>query len=172
MVDHRLTCLLFTCVLVLTACGGPTEIAGVETFPKPEQGHTESRVSYPQNPPVGGKHHPAWQNCGIYDTQIAPENAVHSLEHGAVWIAYRPDAPQADVEKLRETVRGKPYTLLAPYQYGALDHEIVLVAWGVRLKVDKPDDLRIVQFIAKYASGPQTPEPGASCGGAEGRPIQ
>lgn len=172
MMTFRFAAPLLALALTLAACGGPSEIEGLETFPKPEQGHTEERVSYPQNPPVGGKHNPAWQNCGIYDRQVQLEYGVHSLEHGAVWIAYKPDAPEADVDKLREAVRGKPYTLLAPYQYGALDHEIVLVAWGVRLKVDKPDDPRIGQFVAKYANSPQSPEPGASCSGAEGRPIQ
>ncbi len=152
--------------------GVVASIEGLETFPKPEQGHVEGRVSYPQTPPVGGKHSPAWQNCGVYDTQIALENAVHSLEHGAASIAYRPDLSQADVSRLRDTVRGKAYTLLAPYQYGALDKPVIAVAWGVRLKLERADDPRLAQFVAKYANGPQTPEPGAPCSGGLGRPLQ
>lgn len=164
---------LMALVGVLVACAAPGEIQGIETFSNLARDHVEGNVSYPQIPPVGGKHSSIWQNCGIYDTQIRLENAVHSLEHGAAWIAYRPDLAQADVQKLRDLVRGKAYTLLAPYQFGVLDQPVIAVAWGVRLKLERADDSRLAQFVAKYANGPQTPEPGAPCNaGGTGRPSE
>jgi hypothetical protein len=42
-------------------------------------------------PPAGGTHNDRWQNCGLYDAPVPWENAVHSLEHGTIWISYRPD---------------------------------------------------------------------------------
>ena len=67
---------------------------GTQTYEIPSKDHTTEPVEYPQNPPVGGDHNPVWQNCGYYDEPVRNENAVHSLEHGAVWITYQPDLPQ------------------------------------------------------------------------------
>ena len=63
--------------------------------------HTEGNVDYAQTPPAGGPHDPVWQNCGFYTEPVRDENAVHSLEHGAVWITYLPSLPQDQVDRLR-----------------------------------------------------------------------
>ena len=159
-------------ILLLAACAKEdTTIEGLETF-KVTQGHKEGRLSYPTNPPTGGEHNPAWQNCGVYDTQVAKENAVHSLEHGAVWVTYQANLPTDQVQKLRDLTKGRSYMLVSPYQFGALDKPIYAVAWGVRVGVDNADDKRIEKFITQYMQGKQTPEPGASCSSAIGNPIQ
>jgi len=77
-------------------------IAGVESFSGLDRTHTSSPVTYPQTPPVGGPHNAVWQNCGYYNAPIANENGVHSLEHGAVWITYRPDLPADQLGTLRK----------------------------------------------------------------------
>src|SRR6266508_844196 len=110
--------------------------------------HGWGPLTYPQSPPVGGKHNPNWQNCmgDVYDAQIANEHAVHSMEHGAVWITYNPDKLSKDqVEVLAKKVRGQEYLLMSPYP--GLDKAVSLQAWGYQLKVDKVDDGRIDQFI-------------------------
>jgi hypothetical protein len=89
--------------------------------------HAWGPIKYPQSPPVGGTHNYNWQNCmgDVYDAPIASEHAVHSMEHGAVWIAYNPDKlSKADVETLAKKVRGKEYMLMSPYQ--GLDKPISL----------------------------------------------
>ena len=155
--------LLFVLLGLLLSRGQSSEIAGVETFTNLPRDHKDGLLTYPQTPPVGGVHNAVWQNCGIYDQPIANENGVHSLEHGAAWITYRPDMPAADVEQLRNLVRGQRYTLLSPYP--DLPMSVVASAWGVQLKLDGVGDPRLPQFIATYAQGPQTPEPGAPCSG-------
>ncbi|MFN3266739.1 MAG: DUF3105 domain-containing protein [Deinococcales bacterium] len=159
-------------VTIFAACVPEDKtIEGLETFTV-TRGHREGRLSYPTNPPTGGEHNPIWQNCGVYETQIAIENAVHSMEHGAVWITYQPNLSKEEVQKLRDLVKGKAYTLVSPYLVGALEKPIYAVAWGVRVGVDSADDTRLPKFINQYMQGEQTPERGASCSGAIGNPIQ
>ncbi|MFD8143839.1 DUF3105 domain-containing protein [Streptomyces sp. NPDC059708] len=125
--------------------------------------HVETPVKYEMNPPVGGDHNPRWMNCNgdVYKNAIPEVNAVHSLEHGAVWVTYNDKAAKADVDALAGKVGKTPYTLMSPdkEQAGA----IMLSAWGKQLTVDKADDPRVAQFFTKYVQGPQTPEPGAAC---------
>lgn len=125
--------------------------------------HVETPVKYEMNPPVGGDHNPRWMNCNgdVYKNPVPEVNAVHSLEHGAVWVTYNEKAAPADVESLAGKVGKTPYTLMSPVkeQAGA----IMLSAWGKQLTVDKADDPRVAQFFTKYVQGPQTPEPGAAC---------
>lgn len=126
------------------------------------QGHVTTPVQYAQTPPVGGKHAPVWLNCGIYDEPVPDENAVHSLEHGAVWITYRPDLPADQVEQLR-TIVPDTYAILSPYP--DLPAPVVASAWGHQLTLSGPDEALLTEFIRTYRQGPQTPEPGAACVG-------
>ncbi|MFI8432554.1 DUF3105 domain-containing protein [Streptomyces sp. NPDC079020] len=132
--------------------------------------HVAGDVAYPMKPPVGGDHNQAWMNCDgdVYEKALADVNAVHSLEHGSVWVTYNDKAPEADVKKLAERVGATPYSLMSPYegQAGA----IMLSAWGKQVTVDGADDRRVDQFFAKYVQGPQTPEPGAPCTGGLAAP--
>jgi hypothetical protein len=145
-------------------------IDGLKSY-GPIQGgvHVNAPVKYDQSPPVGGEHYPVWQNCGIYDQPVQNENAVHSMEHGAVWLTYRPDLPAADLEQLRGLVRGRSYALLSPYP--GQDTPVAISAWGFQLKVDAAGDPRLGQFIARFRQGPQAPEPGAVCVGGVGTPV-
>ena len=159
--------------LLIRATRTPS-LDGVVTFSNLERGHKAGPITYPQTPPVGGVHNEVWQNCGIYDKPVANENAVHSLEHGAVWITYRPDLPADQVEQLRKLVRGHGHALLSPYPN--LPAPVVASAWGVQLKIEgssnPASDPRLPLFIQKYEQGTQTPEPGASCRNGTGNPIE
>ena len=155
--------------LTLIACNKDVELTGVKDF-KYVGSHAKGRLTYSETPPVGGVHSPFWQNCGIYDTQIAPENAVHSLEHGAVWITYQPNLAADQVQKLQGFVKDQTYMLVSPYQYGALEKPLYLVAWNHSLGLDSADDPRIPVFIKKYRNNPELVEFGASCTGGIGTP--
>jgi Protein of unknown function (DUF3105)/TIR domain len=125
--------------------------------------HVQGRYAYPVDPPAGGVHSPIWQNCmgDVYPAEIAKEQAMHSLEHGAVWVTYRPGLPQPQIDRLAERVRGVPYLFLSPYP--GLDRPISLQAWGYQLKVDRADDTRIDAFIRALRIN-ATQEPQATCG--------
>ncbi len=144
-------------------------VSGVQTFKGLSRGHVQGSVHYAQTPPVGGNHNPVPLNCGVYSAPVPNENAVHSLEHGAVWITYRPNLPVAKTTRLTKDASGKPYVILSPYP--KLPAPVVASAWGLQLTMTSAADPRIARFISKYAQGPQTPEPGAPCSGGTGTPA-
>lgn len=141
----------------------PDAIPGVQTYTGLGRQHVLTKVDYPQTPPVGGNHNPTWLNCNgdLYDQPVHNENAVHSLEHGAVWATYNGKATAEDISALADRVRRTPYSFMSPYpdEKGT----ITLTAWGTQLVLDNANDPRVQQFFTKYVQGPQTPEPGASC---------
>ena len=144
-------------------------VEGTTEFGAQERGHdTEAEFATAGLPPVGGTHDPRWQNCGIYTEPVDTGPAVHSMEHGAVWITYRPDLPAEDVAVLQDMVLGESYMLLSPYP--ELKSDVVATAWGVQLEPDSISDERIDEFVNRYRGG--GPEPGAPCTGGLGNPLQ
>lgn len=115
-------------------------------------------------PPDGGNHNNNPESCQVYTAPIANENAVHSLEHGAVWVTYNPDkASKDDITKLKALVDGNPYRMLSPY--AGLKTKISLQAWGEQLFVNSVTDSRVKRFLDLFTSGPQAPERGGACQG-------
>jgi hypothetical protein len=138
--------------------------AGVVHKDITDRNHTDGPVSYPDSPPMGGNHSPVWADCTgtVYTRPVANENAVHSLEHGAVWVTYRPGLAAAGVAALQALVQGRDYTLMSPYP--SLDRSVSVQSWGYQLKTDDPADPRIKRFVTTYRQNPKTtPEPGATC---------
>ncbi|MFI1707875.1 DUF3105 domain-containing protein [Streptomyces griseoruber] len=142
-------------------------VKGVRTFKDLTQNHVTTQVDYQTSPGVGGDHNPVWMNCDgdVYTEEIDETNAVHSLEHGAVWITYNDQAADDDVRTLRDRVERTPYTLMSPY--AGQTSPITLSAWGKQLGVETASDPRVRQFLDKYVQGEQTPEPGAACTGGK-----
>jgi hypothetical protein len=134
-------------------------IQGVETFDA-VAGHSELPVNYPQVPPVGGLHNPIWQQCGFYAEAVPSEKAVHSLEHGAIWITYRPDLPQAEIDALATLGRSRNLVLVSRWDSG-LPAPVVVTAWGRQLRLQSPSDPRLLEFVRLYAN--QGPEINAPC---------
>jgi hypothetical protein len=159
--------------LVLAGCSSgskppkPPGIDGLQVFtedPKPR--HTTDRVTYDHTPPAGGKHWPAkandvlgWLRCGVYDAPVPNEFAVHSQEHGAVWLTYLPGEDPAGLKALYDT---RPdYVLVSPYP--GQPSTYMASTWGAQLGVDSGTDPRLKEFVAAYAAGGQGGEKGADC---------
>jgi hypothetical protein len=135
----------------------------VTTANYPAGMHLTGPIEYKESPPMGGPHNVVWQNCGIYDVPIHNEHAVHSMEHGAVWITYRPDLPADQVQMLRN-VASDDLMLLSPYP--GLKAPVVASAWNHQIVLDGASDPRLQLFIEQFKNNPQTtPELGAPCGG-------
>lgn len=146
------------------ASQGP--IQGVQTFTN-TAGHVQTPVTYKQNPPASGEHNPVWLNCGTYTKPVPKENAVHSLEHGAIWVTYNPSLDSKELGTLKSKIPST-YAVLSPYQ--GLPAPIVLSGWNAQLQVRSASDPRIPEFFKKYWKGGNAPEPGAACTGGVDAP--
>lgn len=176
---RRLTVLLFAGALLLGACGGddggdvtisssaaPEGIDGVLAFDIEDNSHVEGTIEYGQSPPVGGPHNPVWANCKFYEGEIPNENAVHSLEHGSVWITFTDAADEATLATIQDLVGRSDHVLASLYP--AQDSPIVMTAWNRQLALDTIDDPRVIEFLETYLLADTAPEPGAACSGGAG----
>ena len=164
------------------AASRPKAPAGVENIDVGPAGyHVVGNVDYEQDlgtPPAGGPHNDVWQNCGFYDDPVRDENAVHSLEHGAVWITYLPDLPQDEIEVLRALAEINGYVLVSPYP--DQNSPVVATAWGKQLSLERAEDPALEQFVGAYSHNPKAPGPASAtataggghdtCTGGTGRP--
>jgi hypothetical protein len=182
-----------------TRVPNPTDIKGVmawdtKGYPAPgtrdagtlENQHVTGPVTYAVTPPVGGPHNPVWMNAGVYTAPIPPERAVHNLEHGAIWITYRPNLPAAQVKILTDFVgqqslidestatripgQSNRFMDLSPWSDDKLPAPIVISAWGYQLRVTNPSDPRLQQFVDTFRHNQKyTPEPTSP---VDGQPVQ
>ena len=143
-------------------------IEGVEYLVITSREHTEEDLDYPTAPPAGGDHLGIWHNCGKYIVELLDEAAVHSLEHGVVWVTYLPDLPLSEIQKLDSILDGNQRFLMSPYSNQPAP--IVLTSWGRRLEIEEADDPRIIAFIEAFTDSSSSPEPGVTCNGGLGIP--
>ena len=136
---------------------------GTETVAVEEPAHVEGDIHEEGEVPAGGAHSAIWQNCGFYDTEIRSENAVHSLEHGAVWITYQPSLPQEQVDRLAGFTNRQDKILVSPV--ADQPAPIIATAWANQLELADASDERLSQFINEFEGSPSAPEPGGSCSG-------
>src|SRR3989344_2466017 len=133
-----------------------------EVFPIEGSNHIAegTKVNYKTNPPSSGDHYGTPANWGIYDHEIPDEAVVHNLEHGGIWISYRPDVPEATKEKLR-SLAGEYSGKIILTPRAANDSPIAIVSWGRIHKMGiGPDGSfnadTIYNFISKYRNrGPE-----------------
>ena len=143
---------------------GNEALAGVSSYEYTAAQHQDGELQYTENPPVGGPHNNAWQNCGYYAAPVPNWNAVHSLEHGAVWITYSPDLPQDQIDILRAKA-DQSYILVSPYP--GLTSPVVASSWNHQLAMTGAEDPALDAYIEEYRINQEfTPELGASCTGA------
>jgi hypothetical protein len=132
------------------------QISGVKYKVEPEHTHVTTKVDYDTTPPTGGDHSGYWADCDgtVYPNAIANENAVHALEHGAVWVTYRAGLSAGEVDTLSKDVTGQDHVFMSPYP--GLTTKVSLQAWDYQLFVNSVTDPRISQFIATLAANPAT----------------
>ncbi len=126
------------------------------------QTHTkegEKTTTWKSNPPVSGPHWPDPQRDGIYDKELPEEGVVHSLEHGRIWISYKPSISQGTKDRLIELARKNTYLVVSVRV--ANETDVALSAWNrldtFNLNADGSfDTVRVQDFIDRYRDkGPE-----------------
>ncbi len=119
---------------------------------------------YTSNPPSSGPHYGQTAQSGFRKDVVPDQNVIHNLEHGDVWIAYRPDISDSIKEGLRQFAGAK--VIITPREEN--DTDIALVSWG-RLDTFNIEGGsiplgRIRDFIKRYVGKGPEQVPGASGG--------
>ena len=140
---------------------GDQQLEDTVSFTYAGQQHQDGPVTYTETPPVGGVHNNAWQNCGYYDRPVANWHAVHSLEHGAVWITYLPTLPADQIAELRSLAEEQSYILVSPYPDQRAP--VIASAWNRQLTLDGADDPGLDAFVREYRRSADAPEPRGIC---------
>lgn len=122
-----------------------------------------TKVEYNSNPPTSGPHYATSQPAGIYDSEIPDGNLIHSMEHGAVILWYKPaivgasqEATESssaaglskpDIDRLRQIFSSVPVSkkIMVPRQN--LDVPLALTSWGRLLKLRAIDEAQIKNFM-------------------------
>ncbi len=142
---------------------------GTAQVPVAAPQHVQGVIHEDGDVPAGGPHADIWQNCGFYDAEIDSENAVHSLEHGAVWITYEPGLPADQVGALKGFTGGFDKVLVSPV--AGQGSPIIVTAWANQLELDDAGDPRLAQFVNEFEGSFDAPEPGGRCSGGVGTPT-
>jgi hypothetical protein len=133
---------------------------GIEVYPATTNASVEGPIDYDRHPPTNGDHAPIWQNCGFYEEPIEDKHAVHSMDHGVVWITYRPNLPEQQIETLRP-YGDENYVLASPYP--GQNAPVTVTSWRVRLELESPNDPRLRRFVNQFRISELAPLSGNRC---------
>jgi hypothetical protein len=133
---------------------------GIEVYPSTTNRTVDGPIDYGRKPPTNGNHAPLWQNCGFYQKPIQDRHAVHSMDHGVVWITYRPELPQQQLESLRP-YGNENYVIVSPYP--GQNTPVIATSWRVQLELNSADDPRLEQFVNEFKRSELAPLSGNRC---------
>lgn len=113
--------------------------------------------TYNSNPPTSGWHNPRPAEWGVYKQELPDEVLIHNLEHGGVWISYKPDISE-DVRKKLESFYDKYGRKIIIEPRSKNDADIALVAWNRldKFSASEYSDERVERFIKAFRNkGPE-----------------
>lgn len=116
-------------------------------------------------PPASGDHAEPLK-WGVYTQEVSDINTIHNLEHGGVYISYRPDLPKDQIEKINRLF-GSPFSrigfqpskaIVAPRATNV--SPIMMTSWNRELKLNSFEEQTMYNYYF-YNIG-KSPEPSAS----------
>ncbi|MEK9148084.1 MAG: DUF3105 domain-containing protein [Patescibacteria group bacterium] len=112
---------------------------------------------YNSNPPTSGPHHASPAEWGVYKEEIHDQILIHNLEHGGIWVAYKPGVSPDVISRLEAVASefGRK-VIMAPRP--ANDADIALAAWNHLDKFSAAEfsEERVRNFIKAYRNrGPE-----------------
>ncbi|MGI8617063.1 MAG: DUF3105 domain-containing protein [Actinomycetota bacterium] len=142
-------------IALLQSLGGPNDIPGAAIRAAEQAGCSEihkrpdvtpsqphfgpgQTTSYSDPPATSGQHSPGSLPVDpkVYDVPVEETAAVHSMEHGAVFVYYLPEGnggvAQDVVDRLAQIAEGSGATFLAPYPNLDPKTALTLAAWNYR----------------------------------------
>jgi hypothetical protein len=147
----------------------PTAAQGRQVLTEePQHVQPGTPITYRSRPPSSGTHYPLpHSGYGVIEREIEPGRWVHTLEHGAIVVLYRPDLcnPEClnELRQVYESAPPSPQTgkkKMAVIPYRDMDRAIAAVAWGWVDEMDQVDRDRILAFYRAHAER-VGPEPNA-----------
>lgn len=139
---------------------------GLEQPDKGREHVADGTVPYGEaEPPTSGAHSSPvpWQ---AYEQEIPDMNVIHNLEHGGVYVSYRPDLPQDQVAKIKALFT-KPFSnpkfsptkaVVAPRS--ANGSPIIMSSWNRNLKLESFDEAKMMEYYLRNVG--KAPEGAAS----------
>lgn len=130
-----------------------------QSYPNQGQEHVgpEHKHIYNSNPPTSGWHFPQPAEWGIYQDELPDETVIHNLEHGGIWISYKPT--------ISEDIKGKLENFYTKYGRKIIvtprsknDSDIAVAAWNRLDKFSAAEysDERVARFIKAFRNkGPE-----------------
>lgn len=130
---------------------------GVE-YPDQGQQHIapgQTHDPYNSNPPTSGPHYEQPAPWGVYDKELPDEQLIHNLEHGGIWISYKPGLDEEAINQLKDITDDYSVKLImTPRPQN--DSSVAVAAWQRLLKLDSFDKDQIKSFIKAFINkGPE-----------------
>lgn len=115
----------------------------------------ENQPNTGSEPPTSGDHAVSPLPWQAYDQEIPDGSAIHNLEHGGIYISYRPDLPKEQVNQIKE-IFFQPFSrenftpnkvLLAPRPQN--ESPIVVSSWTRSMKLDTFDAEKVIEYYRR-----------------------
>ena len=164
----------FPLVLAITIIASVGAIVGVKLNSTPEPSrpgieqsdhgreHVKNKDYDGDQPPTSGPHADPVE-WGAYTTEVSDVRAIHNLEHGGIYVSYRPDLPKDQLGKLKKLLFA-PFSdrdfqpkkiVLAPR--AANKGPIILSSWRRSETLTKYDEQKIQDYVSRNLG--KSPEP-------------
>jgi hypothetical protein len=121
-----------------------------------------TKIAYCSNPPSSGEHYPIWAAFQEYNAEVPWPYLVHSMEHGAIVLLYKCDAPGCPdvvegLRKVRDSAAADPLCsgqatprriIIMPSK--TIPTKVAAAAWGATYQAACFDQTTLETFVRDH----------------------